>query len=131
MKGVMGWATFPSRKKEPTRRKLWESRCKRGASWKATKHLRICSKHFKEWQGNGPSQAHPDPECFAYNNWGEGATPRKKNALQMAKLPSSDAAPAAPVTHGATDAAVVQDRVNGHETGACSSIPPIPGKISV
>ena len=133
MEGVKGWAPFPSLKKEPARRKLWETRCKRGAGWKATKHLRICSKHFKEWQGNRPSPAHPDPECFAYNNWGKGATLRKKNALQIAKFPSSDAATAS-VTHDATcpPATVVQERVIGHEMGACSNIPSsISGKICV
>lgn len=65
---VKGWSVFP-RKKDPARRRLWETRCKRGPTWKATKHHAICSKHFINWC-QGPSPSHPDPELFAYNQWG-------------------------------------------------------------
>lgn len=65
---VQGWCVFP-RKKDPARRRLWETRCKRGPTWKATKHHAICSKHFVNWC-QGPSPSHPDPELFAYNQWG-------------------------------------------------------------
>lgn len=72
---VKGWCVFP-RKKDSTRRKLWETRCKRGPNWRATKYHAICSKHFTDW-GQGPSPSHPDPELFAYNRWGKKKSPRK------------------------------------------------------
>lgn len=68
--GVKGWTVFP-RKKDAARRRLWETRCKRGPTWRATKDHAICSKHFIDWC-KGPSASHPDPELFAYNRWGAG-----------------------------------------------------------
>lgn len=64
---VKGWCVFP-RKKDPVRRRLWESRCKRGQKWKATTYYAVCSKHFIDWC-KGPSPSHPDPELFGYNQW--------------------------------------------------------------
>lgn len=66
---VRGWATFP-KKGDGMRRSLWITRCKRGAKWKNTRNHAICSRHFIDWN-QGPTQAHPDPELFAYNNWGK------------------------------------------------------------
>ncbi|KAG0714207.1 hypothetical protein GWK47_014565 [Chionoecetes opilio] len=71
---VKGWVKFPSAKKEPQRRKLWEDRCRRShgsGGWKATRFHAICSRHFINWIGNGPSSSHPDPKQFAYNDWGK------------------------------------------------------------
>lgn len=65
---VKGWTVFP-KKKDARRRRLWETRCKRGLNWRATKDHAICSKHFIDWC-QGPSPLHPDPELFAYNQWG-------------------------------------------------------------
>ncbi|MPC90452.1 hypothetical protein E2C01_085440 [Portunus trituberculatus] len=67
---VIGWSVFPSRKKHPTRRKLWETRCKRGAEWRATQYHAICSKHFVDWHQELSCQ-YADPELFAYNDWGQ------------------------------------------------------------
>lgn len=97
MVGVKGWVTFPSAKKEPQRRKLWEQRCKRGINWKATRNHAICSKHFREWKGKKPSPEYPDPECFEYNNWGKLPAPRRKNILQVNKS-FADTATAAATT---------------------------------
>ncbi|KAK3862412.1 hypothetical protein Pcinc_031726 [Petrolisthes cinctipes] len=38
--------------------------------WKNTRNHAICSRHFVDWN-QGPTQAHPDPELFGYNNWGK------------------------------------------------------------
>lgn len=65
---VHGWVRFPN-KADGIRKSLWETRCKRGPKWRASKHHAICSKHFIDWC-QGPSPTHPDPELFAYNNWG-------------------------------------------------------------
>ena len=52
--GVEGWTVFP-KKKDAKRRRLWETRCKRGPHWRATKDHAICSKHFIDWcQGPSP-----------------------------------------------------------------------------
>ena len=55
MKEVKGWVRFPSVKKEPMRRKLWEERCKRGPGWRATRYHAVCSKHFRKWENDAPS----------------------------------------------------------------------------
>ena len=67
---VRGWAVFPH-KKEQARRRLWEERCSRETTWRATPFSKICSLHFVNWGENGPSSTHPDPELFAYNGWGK------------------------------------------------------------
>ena len=85
MNDVKGWVRFPSIKKEPQRRKLWETRCKRGHSWRATTYHAICYKHFTGWRDGKPSQEHPNPECFAYNDWGNLPKQRKENLLQVQK----------------------------------------------
>ncbi|KAK3894839.1 hypothetical protein Pcinc_001414 [Petrolisthes cinctipes] len=83
MADVKGWAKFPSAKVESKRRKLWESRCRRSEGWKATRYHRICSRHFIDWLGLGPSSSNPDPELFQYNDWGRKcAHPRPSNAWQ-------------------------------------------------
>ncbi|XP_050704605.1 uncharacterized protein LOC126990093 [Eriocheir sinensis] len=106
---VKGWARFP-KKKEAARRRLWVTRCKRGPTWKATRHHALCSNHFIDWN-NGPSPSHPDPELFGYNQWrpknnagaisGLGArTPAADRGDQeplTQSLPSSHSAPALPV----------------------------------
>ncbi|KAK3893458.1 hypothetical protein Pcinc_002721 [Petrolisthes cinctipes] len=79
---VKGWAKFPSVKREPKRRKLWESRCKRGAGWKATRFHRVCSRHFNNWEETRPSSFHPDPELFNYNDWGKKHSQRSRNVWQ-------------------------------------------------
>lgn len=98
------------RKKEAARRRLWVTRCKRGPTWKATRHHALCSNHFIDWN-NGPSPSHPDPELFGYNQWrpknnagaisGLGArTPAADRGDQeplTQSLPSSHSAPALPV----------------------------------
>lgn len=92
MAKVKGWAKFPSAKKEPKRRKLWENRCKRGAGWKATRFHRVCSIHFRNWGESGPSSSHPDPELFYYNGWGTKYSQRSRNAWQNNSddIPSGD-----------------------------------------
>ncbi|KAK3892503.1 hypothetical protein Pcinc_003734 [Petrolisthes cinctipes] len=82
MTNVKGWAKFPSVKREPKRRKLWESRCKRGAGWKATRFHRVCSRHFNNWEETRPSSFHPDPELFNYNDWGKKHSQRSRNVWQ-------------------------------------------------
>lgn len=72
---MKGWSVFP-KKKQRGRRKLWETRCKRGPKWRATRNHAICSKHFIDWC-QGPSPNHPDPELFAYNQWGRNKYTRK------------------------------------------------------
>lgn len=66
---VSGWVKFPKRT-DGIRKSLWETRCKRGPKWKATNNHAICSRHFIDWC-QGPSPSHPNPELFAYNNWGK------------------------------------------------------------
>lgn len=78
-----GWAPFPCREKQPWRRKVWETRCRRGFNWKATDSSRICSKHFREWTRKGPSQDHPDPVCFTYNDWGKRPNPGRSGRVQL------------------------------------------------
>ncbi|KAK3854721.1 hypothetical protein Pcinc_038815 [Petrolisthes cinctipes] len=91
MAHVKGWAKFPSAKVESERRKLWESKCKRSEGWKATKHHRICSRHFVDWVlGLGPSSSNPDPELFQYNDWGRKCGPsRSSDARQNKSHPGS------------------------------------------
>ncbi|KAK3887875.1 hypothetical protein Pcinc_008025 [Petrolisthes cinctipes] len=81
MTNVKGWAKFPSVKREPKRRMLWENRCKRGAGWKATRFHRACSRHFNNWEETGPSSIHPDPELFNYD-WGKKHSQRSRNVWQ-------------------------------------------------
>ena len=71
MADVEGWAKFPSAKKEAKRKKLWENKCRRGEGWRATRFHAVCSRHFIDWTANGPSPSHPNPELFAYNDWGK------------------------------------------------------------
>ncbi|KAG0718716.1 hypothetical protein GWK47_051928 [Chionoecetes opilio] len=85
VKAVQGWARFPHVRKEATRRRVWEARCRRPLGWKATRNHAICSLHFIDWGENGPSLTHPDPVLFAYNKWGKncfGHITRKRNILQ-------------------------------------------------
>lgn len=83
MAEVKGWARFPSAKKEPQRRKLWENRCRR-EGFAANKYHRICSRHFVDWIGRGPSSSWPDPQLFQYNDWGRKLTKaRPPNAWQV------------------------------------------------
>lgn len=83
MAEVKGWARFPSAKKEPERRKLWEIRCRR-EGFAANKYHRICSRHFVDWIGCDPSSSSPDPQLFQYNDWGRKLTKaRPPNAWQV------------------------------------------------
>jgi len=87
--GVKGWTVFP-RKKDAARRRLWETRCKRGPQWRATKDHAICSKHFIDWC-QGPSPSHPDPELFAYNQWtATRTTKRSTRAERRHSKPTSE-----------------------------------------
>jgi len=91
--GVKGWIVFP-KKKDAARRRLWETRCKRGPKWKATKDHAICSKHFIDWC-QGPSALHPDPELFVYNQWGASRNTRRsicEGGVQRS-APKSDSLP--------------------------------------
>ncbi|XP_063857624.1 uncharacterized protein LOC135099123 [Scylla paramamosain] len=81
---VKRFVRFPSGKKEPKRRKMWEERCRRAGGWKATQNHAVCSLHFLDWN-NGPSPEHSDPILFAYNGWGRNhhaVINRKANSLQ-------------------------------------------------
>jgi len=88
---VKGWCVFP-RKKDPVRRKLWETTWKRGPRWRATKDHAICFKHFINWC-QGPSPSHPDPELFAYNQWGKNKYSRKSIYKRESKCSGGISAP--------------------------------------
>ena len=91
MADVRGWAKFPSVKKEAKRRKLWEKRCRRGAAWRASRFHAVCSRHFIYWTGNGPSSSHPNPELFAYNDWGKKRLhERPPNGWQVNSVDAAD-----------------------------------------
>lgn len=86
MKQVKGWARFPSKKKDHKRRRLWETRCRRGTEWRATRNHAVCSLHFIAWENMQPSPKHPDPVLFLYNGWGKNCadyTSRKQNGAQQ------------------------------------------------
>jgi hypothetical protein len=68
MKGVQFYA-FPHKIRQKDRRRVWIQRCRRDKDWAPTVWDRVCSRHFVG--GVGPTDAHPNPELFKYNSWGE------------------------------------------------------------
>ena len=57
---------FPSQKNRKLRRQ-WIRMLRRDPGWEPNKYSRVCSLHFP--RGKGPSEDHPVPVLFKYNNW--------------------------------------------------------------
>lgn len=58
---------FPTQKKAPALRKRWLDLLRR-ENYEPKRNHRVCSLHFKEGR---PTENHPYPELFAYNNFKE------------------------------------------------------------
>lgn len=68
---------FPTQKKAPALRKRWLDLLRR-ENYEPKRNHRVCSLHFKEGR---PTENHPYPELFAYNNFKESLKMRSTTSI--------------------------------------------------
>ncbi|XP_061195135.1 THAP domain-containing protein 11-like [Saccostrea echinata] len=104
---------FPTQKKTPAQRKRWLDLLRR-ENYEPKRNHRVCSLHFKEGR---PTEDHPYPELFAYNNFKESLKIRSTTSISKRKQcivqdPHSEISVPPPVDSLAANERVLHSQIN-------------------
>lgn len=104
---------FPTQKKAPALRKRWLDLLRR-ENYEPKRNHRVCSLHFKEGR---PTENHPYPELFAYNNFKESLKMRSTTSISkreqcMVKDTQFDISVPPRVDSPAASESVLQTQIN-------------------